>query len=309
MNKTRKFFASLLKGVIALLALGNLVLLFVFDYRIPGFSLPDRFTSSTPAPSSEQPSTSVETESSGSSALKIVVPSEALSYDGTDELDLAKGVSVQDASGAERKDIKLFSTIKAGNARNEKVIEYSATDENGNRITAERKLTLGSNYAGPSIHVEEDLPNLSEEELPNLVSKLIEDNLISADDGFGQDITSAVTSTVKSEEDESGDCAVTLQVVNMLNDSYSADVTIHTRTSGPVLKLTTDAVTLNVGDTFSFYEYIAAAQDENGNDLYGNIRMDGSVDTSTPGDYVLEFYCVDDQGNVSPKKKLTVTVQ
>ena len=119
----------------------------------------------------------------------------------------------------------------------------------------------------------------------------------------------SITPSVKTDADESGACVVTLSVTNLLNDTYAADITVATQTSGPVLRLTTDKVTLKVGDSFSFFDYIAAAEDENGNSLFRSISMNGSVDTSTPGTYTLEFYCTDDNGVPSPTKTLTVVVE
>lgn len=305
MNKTTNILFSFLKWLITILAVGNLIFLFVFDYQIPGFlRLP--FLS---AGSAVEETEGSETETTDSALIRINVPSQALSYDGSGKLDLMDGISVTDANGTEQSDIKIFSSIKAGSSRREKIIEYSATDANGTRVTAERTLTLAGSYAGPSIEILGDMPSVMEDELPSLASRLASDGLMKADDGFGKDVTSSVISSVKSEADDSGSCTVTLSIVNLVNDTYSLDVNISTHISGPVLRLTKDKVTLNVGETFNFFDYIAAAQDEEGNSLFESISMRGSVDTSTPGEYTLEFYCTDSSGTTSPVKKLTVTVK
>ena len=205
--------------------------------------------------------------------------------------------------------MKVFATLKAGSSRTEKIVEYSITDENGARITAERRLRLSSNYVGPNIEILGTIPDITEEELGSIVPLLTSENLIAASDGFGNDVTSSITSAIKSQANASDDSVVTLSIINMLNDSFSTDVIVHIQPEGPVLKLTADKVTINAGDGFSFYEYIAKAEDTEGNSLFNNISMNGSIDPYTPGEYVLEFYCTDSNGASSPVKRLTVTVK
>ena len=315
MNKIKKHFPVFFKWLIVALAAGNLIFLFVFNYQLPGFiRLPfagsDADGSDTSSQTSSE-STDVDTSTDTNTAtLQIVVPEGTLTYDGTGTLNLMDGISVTDASGNEQTDIQVFSTIKAGDSWREKIIEYSVTDTSGNRSTAQRPLQLGENYTGPTIEIRGDIPDLRAEDLPVLVSLLIDKNLLYANDGFGQDISGAVTSSVESSADASGNTTVTLSLTNMVNDSYSIDVTVHTgATSGPVMKLTTNNVVLNVGAAFSFYDYIQTAQDEDGNDLYSRITVNGAVDTSTPGTYTLEIFCTDTEGNKSNTETLTVTVR
>lgn len=301
MNKTTSFLRSFLKWVCILAAAGNLIFLFLFDYQLPGFL-------QRSAPASEETET-FSSEANTAASIELEVPTQKLIYDGSETLDLMDDVSVIDHSGVARQDIDVFVSVKSGSSRKEKIIEYSATDEEGHRVTAERTLSIAGNYSGPLLEVLGDLPDIAEEELSSLAAVLIEDGIVKAEDGFGNDITSSVTASVKSEANGDGECIVTLSITNFLNDTSALDVAVSTQTSGPVLRLTTNKVTLSVGDSFSFYDYIASAQDEEGNSLFQQISMKGSVDTSTPGEYVLEFYCADYSGNVSPTKTLTVTVK
>lgn len=299
MRTFTKVLVSFLKCLIVLAAAGNLVFLFLFDYHLPFL----------PANTLETESEHNEPETQIAALLQLSVPSKPMNYDGTAKLDLMDGVSVRDLSGIEQSDVKVFATLKSGSSRTEKIIEYSITDENGTLITTERRLRLSSNYTGPNIEILGTIPDIAEEELGSLVSLLTSENLILASDGFGNDVTSSITSAVKSQANASDDSVVTLSIVNMLNDSFSTDVIVHTQPDGPVLKLTTDKVTISVGDSFSFYEYISTAEDEEGNSLFNSISINGSVDPYTPGEYVLEFYCTDSSGTSSPVKRLTVTVK
>ncbi len=290
----------LIKAIVALLALGNLVLLFRFDYQLPGI-----FSNSS---SQKQENDSQTNATKDESMWHIQVPSEAIEYDGSNTLDLHNDVFVFDADHQKQTDVDVFISILDGESSTEKIVEYSAHDDKGNRITAHRNLRL-SKYSGPSISILGEFPNLSTKSLPNLLSILQAENLIVAKDGWGNDITSAITITTVSEEPKNGIYVYDLSIVNMLNDSYSTKITLVIPVDGPVLKLTTDKVTLKVGDEFDFYDYIEYAQDEMGNDLSSYIRVNGTLDTSQVGLYALEFYFTAPYPEDLPRKTLTVVVQ
>lgn len=313
MPKIRLFFRSTFKWIVALLAVCNLIALFVFNYQLPGFIQSRLPFQKQETPVSQETSSSVSSDDTAvSGSWQIQVPEEALVYDGTGSLNLSEGVTVLDGSG-EKSSVQPTVLIKAGSSSREKIIEYSVTDDQGKDVSVERTLTLGSSYDGPSIVVSGDLPPFSTtDELDNIVSIMMDEEILHAEDGFGRDISSSVTATA-TPNGASGDYLVALNVVNMLNDTCTIYLSVHvqndTPTSGPVLELTTDQVTISAGSNFEYLEYIQTAKAEDGTDLYHNISVNGSVDTSTPGQYVLEIYCSDNEGNISPIKKLTVNVQ
>lgn len=312
MTKIKRFFHTSFKGIIALLALANLVYLFVFNYRLPGFAAA-LLPSASPAAAPTVPVPAETEKSSAVRALQINVPESPLYYDGSQSLDLVSGVTVTAASGAELGLSDLFTTVKTGSSPYEKVIEYSYRDASGNRASAQRILTLPITYGGPRITFSDaPLPDLSEDDLDDIAELLADEEILQADDGFGQDITSSVTADAGSV-DAAGECTVTFSVTNMLNDSCSAKMTVQLSdalpTSGPVLTLSTDEITINVGDSFQFFDYIERAEDEDGTSLYQNISVNGSVDTSTAGTYQLEIYCMNSAGEISPTRTLTVHVE
>lgn len=294
-----------IKKVLAIVAVANLIALFIFDYRLPFFSAK---TSNNAVTSADANDTS-DLIPAGDVSLHIQVPDEAMTYDGTQELDLLREVVVVDDAGEELSGYTVDTEIMAGSSALEKNIVYSINTGSDTLVTAERLLILTDTYAGPSIEIMGSMPVTSPDEIEDLAKVLISGNLIQAVDGFGNDITSMVTASVKSGADETGNIIVTLTVTNVVNDSFSTDVTIPTAQHGPVVKLLSNQVTLSVGDSFSIYNYIDYARAEDGTDLSNRISVDGHVDTSTPGEYVLEFYCSDTEGNISKHEKLTVTVQ
>lgn len=337
MSKLKHFFRSVFKWVIALLAVGNLVYLFVFDYQLPGFiqsRLPEtvvttvtpKTISDTIAESADSASSSADSSASGSdtsedasagstgSSLTIEFPEEELYYDGSGSLDLIAGVTVLTADGKEYSNMGLFTTIKSSKMPNEKIIEYAITDSNGKQVTAERTLKLSSDYSGPSIDLSDEPTGVSQSDLARIEDLLVEEGILHADDGFGRDISSSVTSEASPIAD-TDQYEIALSVTNMLNDSYVKKfyVTVSdagtTPTSGPVLTLTKTDVFLEVGDSFTFQDYIESAKDDDGTELFQSISVNGSVDTNTPGTYELDMYCSNYSGETSPIVTLTVHVE
>lgn len=320
----RPFF--LFKLVIVTLALGNLVFLFAFNYELPGFlSNSSSKEDSLEADNSNKDDTendandkdSTENDTNGNdsdnsstdsdSTLQIVVPDEPFVYDGSDTLNLNNQVAVLKGSKTPITDVPVFTTIIAGESTTKKVIEYSIQDDEGNRITARRDLIL-NNYTGPSITLLDEIPELKPEDIPHLLSILQNENLISAEDGYGNDITASITSKTTSEDMISGIYVVTMNIVNLFNDTFSTEVTVHAPLTKPVLKLNTNEITLKVGEPFLFYRYIEYAKDIDGTNLNDRISMRGSVNTSKAGTYTLQFYCSDVKGNTSSMQTLTVHV-
>lgn len=303
----KKFLFNFLKFLIALAAIANLVMLFVFDYKLPD-SIWQKVSF---LPFGEH---MMETEPATEQIpLEIIVPTSPITYNGSGALDLLEGVYLVNADGSRNNDITVSTAISAGNSRLDKVIEYSAVTEDGFTATASRKLNLGRQYIGPSITVIQDaeMPDLDEDTKANAyVKEMRKADIFQAQDGFGNDITSSVKGSIApyGEDDETAE--ITLSVENKYGDSFSTEVSVPLGSStGVVMKLKTKQVTVNVGDYFNFYDYIADCHDANGNELYYSISVNGYVDTYTPGEYTLEISCWDDYGVQSPIKKLTVTVK
>ena len=326
MFRAKKCLLFLLKWTITLVAVGNLIFLFVFDYKLPIKSetisadlletdVSERQTRESASPESETfQSTETETESPPSEtttepSLEFQITEKTLTYDGSSELNLLDGVSLVDTAGNTHTDVEIFSSIKPGTNSKEKIIEYSASNFNGTRITAKRTLQLGYDYPGPMIELHGEIAAIPAEELSSILQILHGSQLITANDGFGKDISTSITASAPSFPDDSNVAIVTLSVTNLVNDSCAVDVIVPLLADGPTIQLTTSQVYLKIGESFSFYDYIASAVDANGNDLHRNIILDGSVNTSTAGTYVLKFSCFDSSGELSPIKTLTVIVE
>ncbi len=343
MTRRQIFLRFILKWVLVILAVGNLIALFVFDYQIPGLS---RLFSSG---SSEE--TAAAVSSSGTGRLTIEVPDGDLTYSGSGELDLTEGVKVLDENG-EESDAKLTYVVYDGSSANEKRIEYSASDASGTIVTASRRLKITGQYSGPTIEIESSLPTFESSDLEMIAEVMIDRNLITAYDGLGNNITDSITAMAQPGAG-SNSYIVTFTATNELGDSGTAIATIMVSDDdsedadgssdedgdsdsdsssdedggsdsddsgssssddeededGPVIRLSTDEVTISAGSSFNALEYVTTAQDADGSDLFGNISIDGSVDTDTPGTYTLRFFVTNSAGEFSRVKTMTVYVE
>lgn len=319
----RKFLFTLFKIIIGAAAVANLAALFLFEYDLPvSWKLPafpfgsfretevtvERTTEGDqPQEEDEGDQQGTGTETSGSS-MRIEVPSSPINYNGSGELDLMTGVYVLNADGTAATGVQVTTDISEGTSRREKTITYSAETPNGDVLTATRNLYLGSRYTGPSINILKALPYCLEGEAEAYAKKLVEGEYISAENGFNEDISDQVTSTLKSYNAGREEATITLSVTNEFKDSSSTEVSISMNATGVILKLTDDHVTIHVGDYFSSWNYLKECHDAEGNDLTERVQRDGEVDVNTPGEYTCEVYCSDENGVMSKRQTLVVTV-
>ena len=79
----------------------------------------------------------------------------------------------------------------------------------------------------------------------------------------------------------------------------------------PKLYLNTYEVTVEAGSELDKISYIKEITDDADSQetLFGEIQIDGDVDTATAGDYTLTYHVTDSDGNRSNVAVLTVHVQ
>lgn len=79
----------------------------------------------------------------------------------------------------------------------------------------------------------------------------------------------------------------------------------------PQIRLNTHTVTLPIGGTFSYMEYIGSMTDDKDNyhELARRVELSGSVNTAAAGTYTVTYLVRDTDGNASNSPTLTVTVQ
>ena len=325
MNDNRNPRTTILKWLVSILAIANMVALFVFNYNIPGLSrLLHRGTSTTETSYSLEEdnvetiadlqglvsgsSTGIPSEEEGEDeppVYRFYFEPETLSYDGTDNLNLLEGVSLVSDTGMES-EAKIFASIVSGSKKNQKKITYVADTESG-RVEADRTLKL-VDYKGPSIELPETMPVVDDETKDDILSLMTGDQSIMADDGFGNDISGAVTASYTADSTSPRTLIYIFSVKNTFDDSADASAEVNLVLSKPVVMLSQKAVQIGVGEAFSPLSYVSYAIDTDGSSLSTSIQIQGAVDNYTPGTYKLSYIATNGAGVQSDPAELTVTV-
>lgn len=298
MQKGKRIIFSVLKLFVVVLAAGNLIALFLFDYKLPDFLKFPKEEASQESASSEQYDTD--------SGYSIQVDSDPLTYDGTAPLDLMSGVSLVSPDGSSS-DGEIFAHIKTGDSVSQKIIEYTADTDSG-QITASRTLEL-LNYNGPSIRLPDPLPQVEDEQLDSILTLMPSDETFYADDGYGNDITKAVTASYTVDENDASIVHYIFTVTNSYNDTVSSAADLSLTRTKPVIALKESAVTIPLNSGFDALSYVSVAEDVDGSSLFTRIQIQGQVNTAEAGEYILTYFVTSQSGESSAPKELKVTVQ
>ena len=180
----------------------------------------------------------------------------------------------------------------------------------GQPSSAEEDTAQDESYEGPSITLADTLPSLRLSELPDCVRILRDLALLSADDGYGNDISQNVTASFTAADDSLSSFALTFTVTNRRGDTAAASAQIGIlETDVPYLELTEENTVLHTGDTFRFMLYVRIARDTDGGRLFDNIELDGTVDTGAAGTYSLIYTVTSRVTGARVSRTLTVTVE
>lgn len=228
------------------------------------------------------------TSSSGS----IIFENEELVFDGTGSLDLMKGVKAEDSDGKDVTD-KVEAIITGDGTLYRKTVRYSFVDLTGRTVTEKRTLVM-KNYEGPSLNVKNNL-TLEAQELNDMINTLKERGFISADDGYGRDVTSSVK--VLREKKADRQYEMKFSVVNAYQDSD--EITVNAYIEGdvhdPEIRLSETSVTIRNTEYFDAKRYIVYSSDGFNENVSEKIQIDSSVDPQVSGDYrvVYRLYSAD----------------
>lgn len=313
MNIVRSILRHVIRAVIAIAAVANLLLIFLWSYNIPAnlqtridkIIYGDRRKAVEVAESGE----TVEPTPEPLSA-RLVIPSQAMNYTGG-SLDLLDGIYVEYQDGSRLEELDIETEIEEGSSRLEKIVNYKTVLDDGQELTGKRSIRIGSRYTGPTLTVAEDLPDVTmDEDMREVVREQILAGNVYAEDGFGNDITYEVQGRFDRDRNEEGELVYkfVMYVTNAAGDTADMALGDDFAAGGIVMRLTTYELTLNVGTPFYFQDYIKECHDAAGNDLHGSIHVEGSVNSYVVGDYEIQVYCVDSSGKSSAKRTLKVHI-
>lgn len=288
--------SKVIKIGVAVLALANLAALFLFNYGLPDYTFDQA---------------AVIPEESKATDASIRFTSDILTYDGTGDISmiLMDGVTATDADGSDLTD-KLKTSFKASNLPNEKKITYSVKTADGTKLKAERTLRL-ENYEGPTINVSNNLPTIKESELDNAVSALADAGALHAEDGYGNDITSAIKVKWSADESNIGYFVLNFTLENRFADSVSAKASVQAQLSKPLIALTQQEISIPLNDeSFSAMDYVKAAIDTDGTPIdKDSVELNGYVQRDTPGTYPVTYTVTGPESGLTAEATLNVTVK
>ena len=238
---------------------------------------------------------------------KIIFESDELVFDGSGALDLMKGVTALDSDGKNATE-KVDAIITGDGTLGRKIVRYTFVDLTGRLITEKRTLVM-KNYNGPSLSVKDNL-SLEAQDLKDLINVLAGRGLITAEDGYGRDITASVK--VLREKKSEKLYVMKFSIINSYQDSREVTVNacIEGTVSDPEIRLSDDKITIRKTDYFDARKYIVYSSDGFAENVTEKIEIDSSVNTSQPGDYrvVYRLYSADKTAVTTKVLKVKVEI-
>ena len=164
------------------------------------------------------------------------------------------------------------------------------------------------NYRGPQLTVSGTL-SLQAEDLMDLASVLRDRGELSADDGYGRDVSGQVS--WRREKVSTGIYDVTFSLTNAYLDS--AAVTVRADISGKlddiVLTLSETQLTVPAGTAFDPLMLVAqAGSSEGNNDLMDRVQVENYVNAEIPGSYSVVYTLTSLDNTQQARAILRVTV-
>lgn len=98
-----------------------------------------------------------------------------------------------------------------------------------------------------------------------------------------------------------------LQDKTNMNAQATFKVTADLPNQAPVITVAEDHITINQGSSFDYHDYVSVTDDSDTN-INEALKVTGTVDVNTPGDYVLTMDATDSEGLAATSKTLYVHV-
>ena len=261
---------------------------------------------------------------------EIRIPDGSVAYaQGDDTEVLLNGVTAADARNGDVSDTLRVVQVTDMSSLNYVVVTYVAKDRSNNITKTDRwiNLTDGTTSEAPAENLTADLEEQSEDALSQILANVeteetaaAETNDTTADEEGAQTNTEAGngTSDVPSSEAE-GVEAQTQESQSESSQTTASEELVST--GSPIIRITTNELHLEVGESFDYMSYVQSCVDDkdtmdelysrivvNGEDANGNYVGAGIIDTSRVTSYDLNFYVFDTDGNMSNVETMHVTV-
>ena len=230
---------------------------------------------------------------------------EILVYDGTSELDIMQGVLVTDEDGNDRTS-DARAVLQNTEQLNQKMIYYSLNGYS-EKLTDQGRMLLLENYTGPTIQVDSEV-QLTVTQLGNLPGVLAEWKQLEADNGYGKEITGQVS--WYREKTAEGESSIFFTVSNEFGDVATAQCRAYIDgvKDDIVLTLRQEQVSISQNEPFVPLDWVLEAEDANGENLIDGVEVEGTVNSSVPGNYTITYRLTSLDGRQCATRNLSVKV-
>ena len=260
--------ATIIKIAISVFCLIALVLLYVFGGRVIEYDDP----------------VSVANQADDARDAFVFDP-ETLVYDGTGDLDLLEGVTLE-GYDEDQLEKMVYIRISTGDSLSEKIIEYTADTDDG-RVRSMRNLLL-RNYNGPSIVLPDEMPTVTMSTVDHIKDLMPEDKTYRVDDGFGNDMRANVQIDAARSPMNSSEVNYSFILENAFGDRTVAKADVIISDAPATIILTDTAITIRTSDYFDPYTYVQSATTEDGGSAMDEVVCD-EIDTSVAGEYIVNY--------------------
>ena len=230
---------------------------------------------------------------------------EILVYDGTSELDIMQGVLVTDENGNDRTS-DARAVLQNTEQLNQKMIYYSLNGYS-EKLTDQGRMLLLENYTGPTIQVDSEV-QLTVTQLGNLPGVLAEWKQLEADNGYGKEITGQVS--WYREKTAEGEYSIFFTVSNEFGDVATAQCRAYIDgvKDDIVLTLRQEQISISQNEPFVPLDWVLEAEDANGENLIDGVEVEGTVNSSVPGNYTITYRLTSLDGRQCATRNLSVKV-
>ena len=230
---------------------------------------------------------------------------EILVYDGTSELDIMQGVLVTDEDGNDRTS-DTRAVLQNTEQLNQKMIYYSLNGYS-EKLTDQGRMLLLENYTGPTIQVDSEV-QLTVTQLGNLPGVLAERKQLEADNGYGKEITGQVS--WYREKTAEGEYSIFFTVSNEFGDVATAQYRAYIDgvKDDIVLTLRQEQISIFQDEPFVPLDWVLEAEDANGENLIDGVEVEGTVNSSVPGNYTITYRLTSLDGRQCATRNLSVKV-
>ena len=230
---------------------------------------------------------------------------EILVYDGTSELDIMQGVLVTDENGNDRTS-DARAVLQNTEQLNQKMIYYSLNGYS-EKLTDQGRMLLLENYTGPTIQVDSEV-QLTVTQLGNLPGVLAERKQLEADNGYGKEITDQVS--WYREKTAEGEYSIFFTVSNEFGDVATAQCRAYIDgvKDDIVLTLRQEQISISQNEPFVPLDWVLEAEDANGENLIDGVEVEGTVNSSVPGNYTITYRLTSLDGRQCATRNLSVKV-